>query len=210
MGEAEAAERWLARAAAAAQAAPTPLRARQLETWRGIARAAAGDSRAMRDHLERAVRLAGEQGRPAGRCEALARLALEAARLGARQGDAELLDLAERSAADAKALCGVLPGHPPWGAQADAALTQVHLARGEVEVAVDAARRATAALHAALSEDVHLEILPPVARALLAGGQDAEKAAIRQHLQTVLAGIAQRTLDQDVRVRWFRARSVES
>ena len=39
------------------------------------------------------------------------------------------LKLAERSAQDAKELMGILPGHPPWGAEADAALAQVALAR---------------------------------------------------------------------------------
>ena len=115
------AERWLARAAEAAAAVPMPLRARQLEILRGRVRAAAGDAAGMRNHLERAVRLATEQGRPAARCEALAALALEAARLGAARSDDELLELAERSAKDAKDIVQVLPGHPPWGAAADAA-----------------------------------------------------------------------------------------
>ncbi|MDP8962158.1 MAG: AAA family ATPase, partial [Actinomycetota bacterium] len=98
LGEVGQAERWLDRAAAAAAAAPTPLRARQLELWRGTVCAAAGDAAGLRQHLERAVRLATDQGRPAARCEALARLALEACRLGAERGDEELLSLAERSA----------------------------------------------------------------------------------------------------------------
>ena len=53
----------------------------QLETWRGRVRAGAGDAEGMRDHLEQAVTLATEGGRAAARCEALARLAIEAARL---------------------------------------------------------------------------------------------------------------------------------
>ena len=66
---------------------PTPLRARRLETWRGHrARAAAGDAAGMRAHLERAVQLAAETGQPAARCEALARLALEAVAAGRRAG----------------------------------------------------------------------------------------------------------------------------
>src|SRR6185503_14606286 len=93
-GDVPEAERWLSIAAAAAASAP--IRARQLELWRGMARAAAGDAEGMRRHLEQAVSLATQQGRPAARCEALARLGLEAARLGARSGDDELLDLSER------------------------------------------------------------------------------------------------------------------
>ena len=65
----------------AASMAPSRTRSRQLETWRGIARAAAGDVEGMRRHLERAVALATESGRASARCEALARLAIEAARL---------------------------------------------------------------------------------------------------------------------------------
>ena len=38
--------------------------------------------------------------------------------------------LAERSAAEASELAATLPGHPPWGAQADAARARVALARG--------------------------------------------------------------------------------
>ncbi len=91
LGEVEQAERWLDRAAEAAAVDPTPLRSRQLATARGMARAVAGDAEGMREHLERAVRLATEQGRPAARCEALARLALEAALLGADRSDEELL-----------------------------------------------------------------------------------------------------------------------
>ena len=44
MGELEAAGTWLDRAAAAALAAPTPGRARQLEMWRGIVRGALGEA----------------------------------------------------------------------------------------------------------------------------------------------------------------------
>ena len=134
LGEVDLAEQWLDRAAEAAAVDPTPLRARQLETARGMIRAAAGDADGMREHLGRAVRLATEQGRPAARCEALARLALEAATLGAERADEELLALAEQSAKDAKELMGVLPGHPPWGAEADAALAQVALARAEPRI----------------------------------------------------------------------------
>jgi len=57
-GDVPEAERWLSIAAAAAASAPAPIRARQLELWRGMARAAAGDAEGMRRHLEQAVSLA--------------------------------------------------------------------------------------------------------------------------------------------------------
>jgi DNA-binding NarL/FixJ family response regulator len=203
LGEIEEARGWLDRAAAAAAESPTPFRARQLETWRGIWSGAAGDEKAAVSHLERAVRLATEQGRPAARCDALALLALESARLGATRRDEELLATAERAATEAKELAMLLPGHPPWGAQADAALARVALARGAVEDAVDAARSAVAAFEAALSEDAHLEILLPAAEAFAAGGAEEEEK-IRTYLQMTLAMAAQRTVDEDVRVRWLR------
>src|SRR5207247_10160285 len=116
----------------------------------------------MRGHLERAKPLATEQGSPAGRCEIMARLALEASRLGAERQDQDLLALAERSAAEAKAEIGLLTGHPPWGAQADAVLARVALARGAVDDAVGAAGAAVAELASAMQEDPYPEPGPPV------------------------------------------------
>jgi DNA-binding NarL/FixJ family response regulator len=187
-----------------AAAEPTPLRARQLETVRGLVRAEAGDAEGMREHLERAVRLATDQGRPAARCEALAKLACEAAALGAAQENESLLALAERSAHEAKELMNVLPGHPPWGAEADAALAEIFLARGDDAAAADAARSAFEALRASHSEDLSLRILLSAARALARGGSDEERELVRGQLAVVASVIAQRTTDEDVRVRWFR------
>ena len=133
LGDVAEAERWLELAAQAAAAAPTPLRARRLEFWRALApgrgRRRGRDARAFRPGAAGGYR----QGRAAARCEILARLALEAARLGAERGDEELLELAERSAAEAKELAPLFAGHQPWGAQADAALAEVALARGDCE-----------------------------------------------------------------------------
>ena len=75
LGDVDGAERWIGLAAAAASLSPSRPRARQLETWRGMARAGAGDVDGMRRHLERAVAMATEGGRASARCEALARLA---------------------------------------------------------------------------------------------------------------------------------------
>jgi DNA-binding CsgD family transcriptional regulator/tetratricopeptide (TPR) repeat protein len=204
LGDVDEAERWLDRAAEAATTAPTPLRARQLEVARGLARAAAGDPGGMCEHLERAVRLATEQGRPAARCETLATLALSAASLGAERADEDLLGLAERSAKDAKELVRVVPGHPPWGAEADAALAQVALVRGAHESAAEAARSAFQTLRAAHLEDLFLRIVLPAARVLLVAGTAQEREAIRRELRMTAALIAQRITDENVRVQWFR------
>jgi DNA-binding CsgD family transcriptional regulator len=203
MGEVDQAKRWLDRAAAIASEHPTPLRARRLASWRGLARSTAGDAAGMREYLERAVQLASESGLPAVKCEALARLALEASRLGVEHGDDDLLQLAERSAGEAGGLAAELPGHPPWAAQAEAALAQVELARGRTEEAVDHARAAMASLESGMHEDRNLDVVVPVANALMASGAP-EWEAMQAHLQLTLAMIAQRTMDEDVRVRWFR------
>jgi tetratricopeptide (TPR) repeat protein len=203
LGEVDRAKPWIEKAAAVASEHPTPLRARRLETWRGIADGTAGDAAGMRRHLERAVQLAAESGQAAARCEALARLALESSRLGAEREDDELLDVAERSAKEAAELASGLPGHPPWGAQADAAVARVALARGRNEEAAEHARSAMAALQSAMHEDRDLDIVLPVANALQVTGAP-EWEGLRPFLQLTLAMIAQRTVDEDVRVRWFR------
>jgi DNA-binding CsgD family transcriptional regulator len=204
LGEVPEAEHWLDLAAQAATAAPTPLRARRLELWRAMARAVAGDSDRMREHFDRALKSATEQGRPAGRCEILARQALEAARLGAERADEELLGLAERSALEAKELVPLFVTHQPWGVQADAALAEVALARGDLPGAAEAGRRVAGALQEAMHEDVYPEILLPTARAVLAAGEEPERQMIQTFLQLLLAMTAQRTVDEGVRVRWFR------
>ncbi len=208
MGDVTEAERWLGLAASVASSAPSPTRARQLELWRGIARAAAGDVAGMREHLEGAILLATSQGKASARCEGLARLALESARLGGEMepgaAQDELLELATRSAEAAKELVKLLPGHPTWGPQADAALATVALARGDMPAAVAAAGSAVAALQEAHHEDASLEIVIPVAKAMFAGGPPEAQGFLKGYLRLTLGRIAQGTLDEKVRVRWLR------
>jgi DNA-binding NarL/FixJ family response regulator len=158
----------------------------------------------MRSHLERAVQLAAEQGRPAARCEALALLAVEASRPGAARSDPSLLGLAESAATEAKELAELLPGHPPWGPQAEAALARVALARGDVDRAAAAGRAALRGLTESYQEDAHFQVLIPAAEALLAGGSEEERQTVRLMLQVTLAQVVQRTLAEDLRVRWLR------
>jgi DNA-binding CsgD family transcriptional regulator len=180
-----------------------------------MARAGAGDAEGTRGHLERAVALATEGGRASARCEALARLAIEVARLvaggasdgpAAASGDAPdpgLLELVERSAAQVKELLPLLPGHAPWGAQADAALATVALMRGDIPGAAIAGGAAVQALQAGLHEDVSLEIVIPAARALFAGAPPEVQDFVRGFLQSTLSRIAQGTTDETIRVRWL-------
>ncbi|HKN81009.1 MAG TPA: helix-turn-helix transcriptional regulator, partial [Actinomycetota bacterium] len=111
--------------------------------------------------------------------------------------------VAERSARAAAELAAELPGHPPWGAQADAVLARVALGRGDTDTALGHARAAGAALTAARQEDLHLDILLPIAQVFAAAGAP-EWEQTRDWIQLALAMVAQRTLDEDVRVRWFR------
>ena len=204
LGDVDEAERWIGLAASVASSAPSPTRAWQLETWRGMARAVADDADGMRRHLETAIELATSQGRASARCETLARLAIEAARLGASAGDAELLGLAERSAVAAKDIVRQLPGHPVWAAQAEAVLATVAMFRGDVSTAVVAAQSAIELLRAAENDDANLDILIPIARAMFAGGPAEAKEFVSGYLRIVLARIAQGTLDEGIRVRWLR------
>jgi len=203
LGDIVAAERWLGLAAAAASAAPSRYRARQLEMWRGMVRAAASDVETALVHLEAAVAIASEGGPASARCEALGRLALEAAAFATGDDDDPIAGLVERSAASAKDLLALLPGHPTWGAQADAALASVALARGDPTAAAMSAGAAFAALQAALHEDASLDIVIPAARALFAGGPPDAQEAVRDHLRTTLLRIAQGIGDEDIRVRWL-------
>jgi len=158
----------------------------------------------MRRELESAVAIATEQGRAPARCESLAALALAASRLGARTNDAELLEVGERAGTQAKALAAQLPGHAPWGAQADAALATVALARGDTATAAELGGAAVGALQASLHEDLSLDVFVPAAKALFAGGPPEVIAAVRTYLQVACTRIAQGTADESVRVRWFR------
>jgi DNA-binding CsgD family transcriptional regulator/tetratricopeptide (TPR) repeat protein len=204
LGEPEAAREWFDRAAAVASESPTPLRARQLELWQGRLHAARGETDEMRRHLERAVELSAQQGMPAERCEALSVLALAAASGGRERDDAELLALAETSAAEAKELLPLLPGHPTWGARADAALVTVALARDDAAGAAQHARAIVGTLQGARQEDMNLDVLLPVAEAFAAGGAEEERVGVVSFLRSQTAVIANRIVDEDVRARWFR------
>src|SRR6185503_8693545 len=144
------------------------------------------------------------QGKPSARCEALTRLAVEAARLGAASGDEELLRLAQRSAEEAKSIVALLPGHPQWGPECDAALATVLLHRGETEAAVATAFAAVQELANTQHEDVYPDVVLPAGEIILAAGPPEARAFVMSYLQVALSRIAQGILDEDVRVRWLR------
>jgi DNA-binding NarL/FixJ family response regulator len=113
--------------------------------------------------------------------------------------------MAERSAMEAKSIVPTLPGHPLWSAMADAALSIVLLARGQLEEAAQSGRQVIAALEGAMQEDLWLEVLLPAADALMKGGTPEESEQMQEQLRLTLALLAQRILDENIRVRWFRS-----
>ena len=59
-------------------------------------------------------------------------------------------------------------------------------------------------MQAARHEDLHLDVLLPSARVLMETGAPEWEASVRPYVQLALAMVAQRTMDEDVRVRWLR------
>jgi DNA-binding CsgD family transcriptional regulator len=206
MAEVTEAEAWLDRAAAIALEAPIPLPARQMETWRGLLRSAAGDPTGMRTHLERALAVATERGSPAGRCELLALLAVESAYHGSALRDTDLLAQAEADARESLRLAAILPGDLPWEARAHGALGEVALVRGDSEAAVQAANAAMDALKR--TGNFYPLVLPDVLLAVarcLAGVEDERAQLFRTETRLILQRVAEATRDDDIRARWFRA-----
>jgi DNA-binding CsgD family transcriptional regulator len=206
LGDLDDAGTWLDRAAAAAAGSPTPLRSRQLEMGRGTLQARLGDRTGMVRHFERALAIASEQGRGAARCEALARLAVESARLAREENDPELAAQAERSATEVRALAPSLAGSPPWLLQAQAAMLDVAAVRDEpLADRLGVARDIANALSTREGHDIHVEIVTPVARTLLASADDADRQAGLGVAQYVVGLAAERIADEGVARRWFES-----
>jgi DNA-binding NarL/FixJ family response regulator len=157
----------------------------------------------MIQHLERAASMAAEQGRPAGRAEALAWLAVGATRLGVERHDAELIDAAERAADEARQLAGTLPGLPPWGAFAVTARVAILASRGDLE----AARQAIWALLEELGEfQTRVLFIEPTALAVSAmasSTDERDQGLVRQIAAQVVGFVAERTEDAEVLGRWL-------
>ena len=115
--------------------------------------------------------------------------------------------MAERVAGQVMELSNGLPGHPPWRAEANAALTFVRWARPGSADPRETARAALHDLAVSEQEALFLDIWLPCARALVSerGGQsDSEEAtALRQRLAVMLGGVAEHVMDADIRERWF-------
>jgi DNA-binding CsgD family transcriptional regulator len=205
LGELDRAEQWLAKASTAAASAPTSNRARRLNIASARIAAERGDTERMRTGLTEVARTAAAQRRPAAQCEAVALLALETAHAGAATGDEAMLETAQSAAEETRKLCADLAGHPLWAAQASAAAAEVAVARGEFTLALEHARMALNERHMSQTEDPHLEIMLPAARAILDhSDDDHEKEMVRTELRVIQGLALQRTMDDDIRVRWLR------
>jgi DNA-binding CsgD family transcriptional regulator len=210
LGETDEAGRWLDKAAAAAASEPTPLRARTLELWRGRCAGRSGDAESMTQHLTRAATLASEAGRPAARCEALAWLGLEAARLGAQAHDEALLAAAERAAGEVQQLSATMAGRPAWPGYSAAAFIDVLLARGDRPAAqavatqmLDYAAQEIAAENGSGALTAHTEILGPIARTIVDSDDPVRAPLVRGLIGRVVGLVAERTADPHVFRRWL-------
>ena len=204
LGDLDEATSWLDRAAGVVTESPTPARGRQQELWQGQARRARGDADGMRTHLERAVQMAADQGLPAARCEALAALALAAASLGAERDDEELDRSPNDPPTSAKELLrccratrrgarGPTRRWRPW--RCPAGIWSGRPRRPDPR-SRPSARRST--------RTSNVDVLVPVANAIIAAGTDEERTGSLSYLRLQAAVIANRIVDEDIRRRWFR------
>ena len=98
----------------------------------------------------------------------------------------------------------VLPGHPVWGSQAEAALALVSKARGDTKAAAVSGQDALKQLEAAMSEDSHLRIRLAAAEAIISGGSEQEIASVREHFRIGVTLMLPRIVDHDIRSKWLR------
>jgi DNA-binding CsgD family transcriptional regulator len=207
LGDIAEADRWLDKAGTAALSSTAALPERQLETWRGLVRAAAGDSAGMRAHLERALTLASDHGSPAGRCELLALLAAGSARLGADAADQDLLARAEEWATETIRMARALPSSDaPWLGIGEAALAQVAVARGDADAAVEHGLASIAELRRTrqMFTFLHPEWRLLSARSL-AGLEDPLVAEFHAHAIRDIQMALHETVDDAVRGKWLRS-----
>jgi DNA-binding CsgD family transcriptional regulator len=148
--------------------------------------------------------MATAQGKAAARCEALTRLAVEAARLGKASGDEELFAIGEDAATQVEALAASLSGHPQWPMEAKAALATIHLARGDTAVALAEAQSAIEGLVETNHEDRYFDVTLPAGEVLAEAAPPEALAFARSYMQLELSRIVQGTLDDEIRARWLR------
>lgn len=202
IGSVEDAEGWVDRAASAAMYAPGPALARRMEMWRGLLAAANGDGEEMTERLRRAADLAVEHSSPAGRCQALATLAMESVKLAALEDDEEMLRTAESTAKEAKAQAESLPGTLPWEAQAWGVIALAQHLTGSSDQAADSVRNALSLLEPRFNPAEYLDVLWMAARILL--DQKAPEAEdLMREIREELSYIDESASDEEVISAWF-------
>jgi predicted ATPase/class 3 adenylate cyclase len=191
---------WLERAAIAGMAVASSSMARRLEMWRGAHAASLDDVEAMSRHYQRAADLAGQRS-PGERCEALANLGFEYARIAAFKGDTTLLDPAKETANEALELSRQLKGQLPWGSVAHAALALVAEAEGDSTTAADEARNALD-----IDGETYLNYFVPIlwvaARILIVGDQP-EAASLSAQIIAGISYLGMSLGDPELRDKWF-------
>ena len=208
LGDVDGAERWIGWPRTAAAMAPS--RAARYSSRPGAAWSArgAGDAEGMRgissgghdgDGERTGVGALRGPGPPRHR-SGVAPRGVDAA--AERAPDSALVELVERSAAQVKELLPLLPGHAPWGAQADAALATVALVRGDLQ-----ARPWPAALPSRHSRPGSTRTPAWRSSSPRPGpswpGPARGAGPVRGLPPGTLSRIAQGTADEKIRVRWL-------
>jgi DNA-binding CsgD family transcriptional regulator len=183
---------------------PTPRRARQLELWRGRARAAADDADATLERFERAMGMAEREASPAERCETAATVAVQTALLAGRADRDDLLGRAEAFAERALQITPDLNGQHPWTAQSLAVKAAALLRAGKPDVAATTAISAWSNLEGRLHMAPEFEARLLMLRVLGATNSPLEASAI-ETVREQLQEVALHTLDGAVRERWYES-----
>lgn len=193
---------WLGRAGSVMPSLASPVLSRKLETWLGLADAAEGRIEEAMEHLEAAATSSIERGSPAGRCEALALVALEAAKMAAAGGPEWLLERAGAAAVQAREAARTLPGRLAWEAQAWAATALVAHVEKDKEKAADATRASLGVLEPRFKRELYLDVLWIAAKTLIVE-QAPEGPDLAQEVRENLEIIDRSTVDRKMADLWF-------
>ena len=202
--ELDAADAWLDRAAAVASDNPTPLRARRMAAGAApLPQRVAMPPGCANTSSARPSSPPTTDG-PAARCEALSDLAREAAKLGLAQHDPELLRLAERRG-DRGARARARPHRPPALGGAGRRRARDRGARPRRCASKrrrSRVRRSAASTRPTRRIPVCRSCSPRHASSATIGATEIED--VLGLVGYIAAMIAQRTIDESIRVRWFR------
>jgi tetratricopeptide (TPR) repeat protein len=174
--------------------------ARRLEMWRGAHAASLDDVEAMTRHFRRAAELAGQKS-PGERCEALANLGFEYARIAALRGNRDLLQPARQTAEETLDAARQMKGQLPWVSVAHATLALVAEAEGDYNTAADEARKALE-IDGETYVNYFIPILWVAARTLIATGEP-EAPSLSAEIIGGLSYLAGALGDPEIRDKWF-------